>query len=85
MNRAGIDEVYEFIKRLKAKGINNRAKREDRKALERIISQRAINGKISCAECFRIADDFGFPKKELTKIINEMNIKISQCQLGCFE
>jgi len=57
----------------------------DRKKLEETILAKAKDGKLPCAICFKIADDFGIPKKELTKVLNEMKIKISQCQLGCFE
>jgi hypothetical protein len=57
----------------------------DRKKIEEVIKERSKDGKLPCALCFKIAEDFGIPKKELTKILNEMKIKISQCQLGCFE
>jgi len=57
----------------------------DRKKLEETILKKSKVGKLPCAMCFKIAEDFGIPKKELTKILNEMKIKISQCQLGCFE
>ena len=57
----------------------------DRKKLEETISAKAKDGKIPCAVCFKIADDLDIPKKEWTKVLNEMNIRISQCQLGCFE
>ena len=57
----------------------------DRKKIEEVINKKSKAGKLPCAVCFKIADDFGIPKKELTKVLNEMKIKISQCQLGCFE
>lgn len=57
----------------------------DRDQLEKVILEKAKDGKIPCAVCFKIADDLGIPKKEVTKVLNEMKIKISQCQLGCFE
>jgi hypothetical protein len=57
----------------------------DRKKLEEAIKEKAKDAKIPCAVCFKIAEDLGIPKKELTKVLNEMKIKISQCQLGCFE
>jgi hypothetical protein len=57
----------------------------DRDKLEKIILGKAKDGKLPCAMCFKIAEDFGIPKKELTKVLNEMKVKISQCQLGCFE
>jgi len=57
----------------------------DRKKLEEVILEKSKNGKLPCTMCFKIADDLGIPKKEITKVLNEMKIKISQCQLGCFE
>ncbi len=57
----------------------------DRKKIEEAILAKSKDGKIPCAVCFKIADDLGVPKKEITKVLNEMKIKISQCQLGCFE
>jgi hypothetical protein len=57
----------------------------DRKKLEEAILEKSKNGKIPCALCFKIAEDFGVSKKEIGKILNEMKIKVGQCQLGCFE
>ena len=57
----------------------------DRKKIEEVIKKKVKDGKLPCAVCFKIAGDLGIPKKELTKVLNEMKIKISQCQLGCFE
>ena len=57
----------------------------DRKRLEEVIKGKAKGGKLHCALCFKIAEDFEISKREIGKILNEMKIKISQCQLGCFE
>ena len=57
----------------------------DRKKLEETILEKAKDGKLPCAICFKIADDFGISKKEMGKVLNEMKVKISQCQLGCFD
>ncbi len=57
----------------------------DRKKLEEVIKERAKNGKIPCPVCFKIAEDFGISKKEMGNILNEMKIKVGQCQLGCFD
>ena len=57
----------------------------ERQKLERAILEKAREGKISCGICFKSADDLGIPKRELGRILNEMKIKVSQCQLGCFE
>ena len=57
----------------------------DRKKLEETILEKTKDGKLPCAMCFKIAEDFGISKKGMGKILNEIKIKISQCQLGCFE
>jgi len=57
----------------------------DRKRLEETILEKSKGGKLLCAMCFKIAEDFGISKKEMGKILNEMKVKIGQCQLGCFE
>ncbi len=57
----------------------------DRKQLEGAILEKAKGGKIPCALCFKVAEDFGITKREMGKILNEMKVRISQCQLGCFE
>jgi hypothetical protein len=85
MERSHLEALYSFIKKLHKIEFNRSISMEEREKLERTILEKARDGKIPCALCFRIADDFRIPKKELTKILNEMKIKISQCQLGCFE
>ncbi|HXX34536.1 MAG TPA: hypothetical protein VEM15_08685 [Thermodesulfobacteriota bacterium] len=57
----------------------------DRAKIEEIIKKKAREGKLPCALCFKIAEDVGISKKEMGKILNEMKVKISECQLGCFE
>jgi len=57
----------------------------DRKKLEETIMAKAQGGKLPCAMSFKIAEEFGISKREMGKILNEMKIKISLCQLGCFE
>jgi hypothetical protein len=57
----------------------------DRKKVEEAIRGKAKEGKIPCAVCFKIAEEHGISKRELGTILNEIKIKISHCQLGCFE
>ena len=57
----------------------------DRKRLEETILKKSKAGKLPCAMCFKIAEDFGVSKREMGKILNEIKVKIRQCQLGCFE
>jgi hypothetical protein len=56
----------------------------DRKKLEEVILGKAKEGKLPCPICFQIAEDFGISRKEMGKVLNELKIKVSQCQLGCF-
>ena len=57
----------------------------DRKKIEEAILKKSKKGKLPCAICFKIAEDFGISKNKMGEILNEMKIKISQCQLGCFK
>ena len=53
------------------------------KTIEKIQAQ-AKDGKISCAEAQRLADDEGVSYKDMGDLLNELKIKIKTCQLGCF-
>ncbi len=43
------------------------------------------NGKIDCAQAFLIARKLNITPKEVGAKIDELGIKIHNCQLGCFE
>jgi len=40
--------------------------------------------KLSCAEAFELAKEFKSNVAEIGRICNQKNIRICQCQLGCF-
>ena len=42
------------------------------------------DGKITCAKAWELADKYNISKKEMGNLLNELKIKITQCQLGCF-
>ena len=48
------------------------------------IQAAAPNGRIPCAAAFRLAEELGITRSRLGEFLNELNIKIIQCQLGCF-
>ena len=48
------------------------------------IRAAALEGKMPCAAAFRLAAELGISRKELGNLLNELKIKIIQCQLGCF-
>jgi hypothetical protein len=48
------------------------------------INAHTKDGKITCNQAFKIAEEENIPKKELGEMFNEMKIKVTNCQLGCF-
>ena len=56
----------------------------NRQKLEKAILEKARESKIPCAACFKLAEESEISKREMGKILDEMKIKVSQCQLGCF-
>lgn len=44
----------------------------------------AREGKIACAMAQKIALENKIPMKQVGEILNQVKIKIIQCQLGCF-
>jgi hypothetical protein len=48
------------------------------------LKEAAREGKISCAVAQKIAVENKIPMKKVGDLLNQMKIKISQCQLGCF-
>jgi hypothetical protein len=56
----------------------------DRDKVIETIRERAKEGRIPCATCFQISADYNIPKRELGAILDELGIKVIQCQLGLF-
>ncbi|MGQ9687967.1 MAG: hypothetical protein ACUVXF_04140 [Desulfobaccales bacterium] len=52
--------------------------------LKNKIREAAPEGKIPCAAAFRLAEELGISRRDLGNLLNELHIKIIQCQLGCF-
>jgi plasmid maintenance system antidote protein VapI len=52
-----------------------------------IAAAKEIDGKkkLSCQTAFDLAEKFGVSKETLGQACNDSNIKISDCQLGCFK
>jgi DNA-binding Lrp family transcriptional regulator len=48
------------------------------------IKAAAPDGRIACATAFRLAEELGLSRKDLGELLDELKIKITQCQLGCF-
>ena len=48
------------------------------------IGEKAKDGKITCKEAFEIAEKLGIKPIDVGRALNDNNVKIKQCQLGCF-
>jgi len=48
------------------------------------IEKKAAGGKISCQVARKIAENLAVPYKDIGKVADEMHIKITHCELGCF-
>jgi hypothetical protein len=57
----------------------------DEKAIRELIMQKQSNDHISCKAACDIADETGSPRSLIGQLLDEMKIKISACQLGCFK
>jgi len=57
--------------------------KEELKVKEQIKSV-SKDGKISCRQALKLAEESGVAPRELGELLNELNIKVASCQLGCF-
>jgi hypothetical protein len=55
-----------------------------REELKAKIKAAAPAGKIACAAAMRLAEELVISRQDMGKLLNELEIKIKQCQLGCF-
>lgn len=53
-------------------------------ALKTAIERALVDGRLSCAEAWRIADESGLPRPDVAKACNAMKLKVNKCQLGAF-
>lgn len=52
--------------------------------VKELFREKAQDGTITCGECLALAKELGYPSKKIGPLMNELRIKIVQCQLGCF-
>ncbi|MGA1796305.1 MAG: hypothetical protein ACMUIL_10655 [bacterium] len=75
-----IMENLERVKRMEAeKNIQN-----TRDELIEEIRTQAPEGKITCAKAWSLADRFHYSKRDMGRLLDELKIKLTDCQLGCF-
>lgn len=58
----------------------------DEKRIREIILKRAVDGKLTCEEAHRIAEELAVSLALIGRLCNreEPKIRISRCLLGCF-
>ena len=48
------------------------------------LKEAAKDGKIPCAMAFKVAKECNVTSQEIGNLLNQLKIKIANCQLGCF-
>lgn len=48
------------------------------------IKRRAVNGRLPCPVAREIAKEFSVPYRDVGRAADLLNIKITNCELGCF-
>jgi LAO/AO transport system kinase len=56
----------------------------DEKELQDRITGTAVDGRIQCAQALAIAKDMRIPPGRVGEMLNQMDVRIIKCQLGCF-
>ncbi len=52
--------------------------------IEQEIRKNAVDGRISCPVARKIAKELSVSYKEVGRAADELKIKITNCELGCF-
>ena len=52
--------------------------------IEKIITEKAASGVITCSEIRKIAEDNDISYRHAGSIADRLKIKIRNCELGCF-
>ncbi len=57
---------------------------QQKKQIEKLLKDRSNDGRITCSEARKIAEELRVPYIEVGRMANELKIKIKKCELGCF-
>lgn len=57
---------------------------QNKRKIYQLLKERSNDGKITCAEARKIAEELSVAYIEVGKAANELGIKIRKCELGCF-
>ena len=56
----------------------------DKEKIAQKVKSLSKDGKISCKQSLKLAEEEGVSSRELGELLNELKIKVMGCQLGCF-
>jgi len=56
----------------------------DKEAITKKVRSKTKDGKIACKQALKIAEEEDISSKKLGALLNELKIKVANCQLGCF-
>ena len=63
---------------------NNTLSAETRQLIEKQLKRAAQDGRVQCSGALAIARSLGVKGSDVGDVADELRIKISRCQLGCF-
>ncbi|MEA2110399.1 MAG: hypothetical protein U9P07_13395 [Pseudomonadota bacterium] len=52
--------------------------------VQKKIKELSVEGKITCAQAEMVAREYDLSRKAVGELIDELELKIISCQLGCF-
>ena len=55
-----------------------------REKMTEAVQREAVNSRLSCEKAHELAKELNTSLQEIGRLCNELKIKISACQLGCF-
>jgi len=59
--------------------------RQDKALEEAILKASGPDRRLPCARAFQVAEEQGVPRARVGEACNRLGVKISRCQLGCFQ
>ena len=52
--------------------------------IKKAVAARLVDGRITCKDCWDIADQLGTKRMDISSVCEGMGIKVGKCQLGAF-
>ena len=72
------------MEKMNSKSQGNTNIEDMNRALAKELEASLVNGKLPCAVAFKIARKLKCTPREVGDTANKLNIRIANCQLGCF-